>query len=395
MTDLKDRIRGMIYGQCLGDAIGLITEFKHKVDKPEIKFPYTESIRNFPPNDWTDDSDHMILVMQSITERGELEVKDIAAKLKNWVSYGFPELGDTAGLGLGGTMSMVINHQKFLEDPIYAAEEIWYRSGKKLASNGSLMRTSILSAMQDYDTVITMSAKLSCVTHADPRCVAACVLLNHVLYGLLHNPNGHIDGKLIDAVKAARPHISREESPGHDFTMRHQPTPRIYWDERFKTREDELAWWVKTGYTQPVSALGLDELGKIGFVFKCLGAAIYAMQVIKYAQNYNMTPSFRRTIIKIAAECGDADTNCAVAGAVMGAYLGYRRLPQNWIRALPHREWLDKQIDAFFAIYFDGHSEKSNEPGERNTKSDLVADLIDLAGPSNLSTNQLESQYTL
>jgi ADP-ribosylglycohydrolase len=59
----EDRIIGMIYGHAIGDAVGLTTEFKFQRDKPKVEFPYSTNIRNFPICDWTEDTDHMIIVM--------------------------------------------------------------------------------------------------------------------------------------------------------------------------------------------------------------------------------------------------------------------------------------------------------------------------------------------
>lgn len=41
---------------------------------------------------------------------------------------------------------------------------------------------------------------------------------------------------------------------------------------------------------------------------------------------------------------GDADTNCAVAGALLGCKLGVSKIPDSWLKGLCHKEWLDKQI---------------------------------------------------
>jgi len=43
---------------------------------------------------------------------------------------------------------------------------------------------------------------------------------------------------------------------------------------------------------------------------------------------------------------GDADTNCAVAGSLLGAYLGVEALPSHWIDGLAHREWLEQKGEA-------------------------------------------------
>ena len=42
---------------------------------------------------------------------------------------------------------------------------------------------------------------------------------------------------------------------------------------------------------------------------------------------------------------GDADTNGAVAGALLGCKLGASALPPSWLHGLKHKDWLDQHID--------------------------------------------------
>lgn len=351
-----DKIIGTIYGHALGDAIGLITEFKFKRDKPKIEFPYKEPIRGFPVCDWTDDTDHLILVMLSMIENEfKFNSLDIAKKLKDWVGTGFKELGDTVGQGLGGTMNMVLTHPKFLENPAQAANEIWYNSGKKLASNGSLMRTSIIGALPHPVMIEKWAAMLSSITHADPRCITSCVIQSLIVGNLIYRGAklpSHVDIILMESVKIACKYITEDNTVVFE-EMRHQPTPKAYLDTNFKNREDELSYWVQTAYTKNIGDLNLDEMVKIGYVFKCLACSIYTLQVIKMALTESKVPSFKKVIIKIASECGDADTNCAVAGATLGAYLGYSKLPQEWINALPNKDWLNNIIATFIEKFIE------------------------------------------
>ena len=55
---------------------------------------------------------------------------------------GFPELGDTSGMGIGTTTHAVISHDKFLTDPCEAARDVWECQGRNGAANGAVMRTS-------------------------------------------------------------------------------------------------------------------------------------------------------------------------------------------------------------------------------------------------------------
>ncbi len=339
---LRDKIRGMIFGQALGDAVGLKTEFKFKRDGAQAEFPYTEPIRNYPVCDWTDDTDNMILVMQSLISTGlKFDQMDFAARLKKWANGGFAELGDNYGNGIGGIISTVVGHEKFDTDPSAAAKDVWEKSGCIVAPNGSIMRACPISALDNW---FELSQELCKVTHTDPRCVASCVLYNYILYELLHCEKvslESIDKILFKGIEYARSMLA--DKPKQTPT---RGVPAVW---HCSDIEVDFSKYVEYGYTKPIAYLQLDQHGKIGYVFKTLGCAIYSLQVIKYAVGSGEVPSFKKTILKIANECGDADTNCAVAGAVLGAHLGYSALPSDWITALPHHQWLHPIVDQYLS----------------------------------------------
>lgn len=104
-ADLLDRIAGAIFGNCIGDAVGLATEFMNRkqaaaaygVDIRDIKvfsgfkrhlhMQYTDFVKDrhrarFPTGDWTDDSDQMLCIMESLLHHGgELHIHDIAYRI--------------------------------------------------------------------------------------------------------------------------------------------------------------------------------------------------------------------------------------------------------------------------------------------------------------------------
>ena len=116
---LVDRLLGCIYGQALGDAYGLSTEFEDREDVARkypncslIPFPdyvLTGHNRRWMRGDWTDDTDQWILILLTLMfHDGDERV--FAQKLTNWIYYGYPELGDHGGMGLGANVSQVIRH---------------------------------------------------------------------------------------------------------------------------------------------------------------------------------------------------------------------------------------------------------------------------------------------
>jgi hypothetical protein len=69
---------------------------------------------------------------------------DFAKRLLYWADHGFPELGDIAGMGIGATTEKVFQNPQFTVNPHAVAQGVWEGSGKTVAPNGGVMRTSIL-----------------------------------------------------------------------------------------------------------------------------------------------------------------------------------------------------------------------------------------------------------
>lgn len=347
---LLDHIRGTIYGNCIGDAIGLLTEFMTKKEAtyiygnyhekstlqkvketitgnklPELEYSmkYRDLHRErFATGDWTDDSDQMILILLSlVANNGQMDPVDYAKRLKRWCKEGFKELGDYGGMGIGSTTHSVLRHPQFLTDPHEAARYVWEYSGRYLAPNGGVMRTSILG-IHDFgniDGVIANTMAACKVTHADPRCIASCVAVTTAVAIMLQGKHlkksrdYDVDAVINEAYEYAR--ATLETAPE---------------DEELK----------KYMFAKSLDELKLDENGKIGYTYKCMGAGFWALR----------QDNFRAALEAIAYEGGDADTNGAVAGALLGCKLGANALPPTWLSGLKHKEWLDNHISTFLAL---------------------------------------------
>lgn len=347
--DLVDRIKGVIYGNCIGDAIGLLTEFMTKSEAAEIyrhrgivnkvkgyfstsqnKIHLEYEMKNndshrwrWETGDWTDDSDQMILILQSLLDnKGKMVPLDFAKKMKYWSRRGFPELGDIGGMGIGSTTHRVLHHPDFLTDPHKAAEYVWDSSGRFVAPNGGVMRTSILGVHNfgDINAVIENTKAACKVTHADPRCIASCVAVTTAIAMMLQGE------------------YFVEESGSYDVEALIE-TACSYASATLETEEQEEGL-KKHVFAKSLKNLQLDEHGKIGYTYKCLGAGIWSLR----------QDDFRAAIEDVAFEAGDADTNGAVAGALLGCKLGASKLPESWLNNLLNKAWLDEKIERFLAL---------------------------------------------
>lgn len=328
----REQIIATIYGQCIGDAIGLLTEFMSQEQARYVYSSYEELEydQKYPDGhrcrwecgDWTDDSDQMLLILQSLVDKqGEVDHKDFAERLRDWMFHGFAELGDNGGLGIGSTTLQTLCHPEFLKNPHKVSEDVWVRGKKKLAPNGGVMRTSILGIHDWWDTeeVIKNAETICKTTHHDPRCVTSAICVCAAIsYMLQRTPDHYKDGKydvdqiIGDVIKCARLNLPEDE-----------------WEE--------LGFYLKC---TNLEELDLSEPHSIGYTYKCLGAGFWALK----------QENFRDTIEAIVRSGGDADTNGAVAGALLACKLGsWSHIPQTWLN-LKHKEWLDKNIHEFLKL---------------------------------------------
>ncbi|KAF8948991.1 hypothetical protein BGZ52_006300 [Haplosporangium bisporale] len=211
---IRDRIRGALIGNAVGDAYGLATEFMLKRTAVELYgngpiafglepgYPvWEDSHRSISErNDFTDDTDQLLLMLQSLeqTADGTLHALNFAKKMAEWNDFGFPELG-TPARGIGYTVGQVLDHQEFRTNPHKAAFDIWNVAGRNLAPNGAVMRTAPVGVESFWDEprVVRNALAAAKITHADPRSIVAAlvsaVLISRLLRGGGQDPDADKD----------------------------------------------------------------------------------------------------------------------------------------------------------------------------------------------------------
>lgn len=340
---LVDKIKGLIFGNAIGDSLGIMTECfsaddsKRAWEGKEWKLMNSISPRDFPVGDWSDDTDQMILLIQCYLEENCLIPSKFAEKLVVWKNHGFAELGDTQGIGIGFTTKQVLEDENYNSNPFHVASKVWIiKNG--ISPNGSLMRTSVLGAInyKDIRKVLKQTIEASITTHPDPRGVTSCVVITSTIALLLQGVEENL-------VKETSLNI------GCVFLENYSLMFKEYLMKNFLDTGMMVYEMIENDVTLEVlrryasgridECLPLDKKD-MGYSYKCLGCAIWAFE-----QN-NWLESMQRIIL----EGGDTDTNAAVSGALLGCKLGFGNLPQDMYNELIHRDWLLEKVDALIEI---------------------------------------------
>ncbi|MDX2301608.1 MAG: ADP-ribosylglycohydrolase family protein [Microscillaceae bacterium] len=333
--ELIDQIKGLIFGQAIGDALGLGTELmtKKQVDYhyPQGLIDYHQIIQDkhrsrWKRGEWTDDTDQMLCIVESLLATKTVNSYNIATRIYDWAFQG--------GRGLGQTAYEVLTHPAFLSNPSAVAKEVWLKSNKNGAANGGIMRTAILGIWQYKDAnMIKYNAEKVCkITHYDPRCVGSCVVVSLAVSELLKG-NKNID-RLLSYLS--------EEADAYDARIREYISPQKYSNffvnalGHLVHQESEIP-----KLSSDITDLKLSEPDSLGYTLKAMGSGLWALA---YAESYE------DGISQIIHEGGDADTNASVAGALLGTKFGFSSIPKPWVSGLLRREYLEEKVQKLIQV---------------------------------------------
>jgi len=313
----------------------------------------------------------MILLKQTYIEtKGKFEPLKFADKLRNWEAHGFdtPPFNDACGLGIGMTVGSVLCHPLIISAPSLAAVHVWVNNHCNLASNGGVMRSAICGAAGhkdlDLEAVAQVSADICKVTHADPRCVASSVAVSIAAASLLSGSDITTSIHLAEQhsstwLQRSAARLPKEvcsnlkwcltalgQNPVHAKAANQVAEVQKEWESSSKTLEtstnqDALLLHI---HCHDISALNLENRRTMGFTYFALGSGFWALHQVLAGR------TFPDVVREIMIQGGDADTNAAVAGALIGAAVGYAALPKHLISGLRYGAWLNELVDQFLMV---------------------------------------------
>ena len=288
---LAQRVAGALLGHAAGDALGATTEF---LRREEVRRRWPEGHRTITgggslgwrPGQGTDDTDLTWAVLDAYLDNGSGDtlIEGAADRMLAWYQAGPRDIG--------GTTAAALSAYQAGRNPTTSGAAVADRA--MAAGNGSVMRALATGFVRTDPAQRAAEARqLSAITHADRRCVDACVaycdLVAHLLDGV----------EPLDAVTDIIEH-------GH------------------------VGVDVRQALAAAADAtLPAERLDTSGYVLATLQVAVWAVC---------QPGTLEDVLIQIVNLGGDADTTGAVAGGLLGARHGSEAIPTRWVDRLEYRE---------------------------------------------------------
>ena len=222
----------------------------------------------------------------------------IAHNFKTW-SCGNPK-------GIGEHTYKVLLIGDYEKEPIEVSKLIWEISGRKTAGNGGVMRTSIVGLFPK--DVEEWAANICRLTHYDPRCVGSCVIVSNMIHSLVYDDTAPSFQQILD------------------------------WGKKY---DDRIKDYIELARQDNLNVLELQDSNSMGYTLKTLAVGLWA---------YWHASSFEEGLLSVVNAGGDADTNAAVACAILGAKFGFQEIPKEYVRDLAHKNRLEDVIESLLSL---------------------------------------------
>lgn len=296
---VDDRVLGGLWGVHAGDSLGATHEFL-RWEEIVAGRPAGWRLRDIIGGGkyrWdigaaTDDTDLTLAVLDAYLDRRGFRLEQAAANMLAWRRGRPKDIGRATRDGLDRFAAS--------GDPRRAG------AGPGAAGNGSLMRCLPTAlARGDRTLRILESGEISAITHDDPLCVWSCVAYNEIAAALLEG------APVAGAVEAGRDAAATGRDPA---------------------AAQSVVGAIDEGRGLDLVALANDggnPYGKSGYVLHSLSLAVAAV----------LDPRpLEEVLIDVVHLGGDADTNGAIAGGLLGVRDGADAIPARWVNALQYAD---------------------------------------------------------
>ena len=302
--DKLDRIIGSIIGFAIGDAIAAPVEFAKKAEEVTGFIPaYKKGLKL---GQYTDDTQHLLISLDSLTENhGEVNLEDIATRLKKWYSHGARSIGRTTELAIQNLKRGVPPEKSGIDNPNACGSLALPR----------LIPYCLFSALLPYEQKLTSGEekRILGVTHAHKKVSNVGSLMHYYIQEMTHDRSA----------KATTLQIIDE----NDFLNR-------------KTRKKlEEVLVLAESEEKPTDVI--KKIGDSGYIEDVFYSALYCTLKSK---------NFKDSVLYAANGLGDADSRAAIAGTLSGLELGYSSIPQEWVLTLEDHKLLKKKAEELYML---------------------------------------------
>jgi ADP-ribosylglycohydrolase len=311
-----DGMMGLVVGDALGVPVQFMTrsEIRSRAQGP-VTGMESGGAYDMPDGTWSDDSSMALATMASLQDKKNVDLNDIMLQFVKWEVKGeYTPFGEA--FDEGNTCSSAIYDYIAHLDAATCGKKGEYANG-----NGALMR--ILPACLYYcdrqkkictseDEAIYGIHAISALTHNHLRSQMCCGIYYFMAKRL-------IDG----AGKAVQ--LQQLLQEGIDAGLK-------YYGKDIRNLT-EMAYLGRLFDLNELKDTPDEKILSSGYVIDTIEAAVWCLIT---------TDTLKDCLLKAVNLGDDTDTVAAVAGGLAGLYYGYEQIPEEWLKVIQRRDWIEE-----------------------------------------------------
>ncbi len=310
-VDYSDKIKSVLFGVAVGDALGVPVEFDSRkiINENPVKDMIGYGTYNLPPGTFSDDSSLTFCLAEALTQDFNLNV--IGQNFVKWCyqNYWTPR---------GNVFDIGITTRQAIER-LTKGERADLAGGFDVSSNGngSLMRILPLLFYifnKPIHERYEITKQVSSITHGHIRSVIACFyyleFARQIFYGI----------DKYDIYKNLQMEIS-----GHLNSLSINPSEISVFDRLLLANINELSQ---------------EQIYSSGYVLHTLEASIWCLLT---------TDNYKDAVLKAVNLGEDTDTTGAVTGGLAGLLYEFNTIPEKWVEKIARKKDIENLAERLAA----------------------------------------------
>ena len=311
-----NRLKNIIYGVAVGDAVGVPYEFNSRTEMQEEPCEDMIGFGTYhqPAGSWSDDTSLTLCLLDAICyQTGKIDFDKAKQNFIDWC-FNHKFTANNVRFDIGNTTFQAIRRMKRGTNLFSCGSKENTCNG-----NGSLMRISplipLLVNMKNIEDRFHLVEKVSCMTHGHVISIVGCHIYCEIMVNLWN------DMDKFDAVSKAVAILKEFYEDKNEIPFDISYKDAFYQYERI--------------FSKDFASLPEKQILSHGYVLATLEASLWSFLNAK---------DYKETVLLSVNLGDDTDTTAAIAGSMAGLYYGMKSIPDSWISTLLNKELIDETI---------------------------------------------------
>lgn len=337
---IREKISGCLFGGALGDALGYAVEF---ISYPTIQKRYGKNgIQNLDLSGKkaivSDDTQMTLFTMEGMLQGyGWTVFQGTEAKVEYYVYLSYLKWFQTQKMSLTFEIPLKwsskladvpeMNHLRAPGNTCLNALASGKMGTIEVPINnskgcGGVMRTAPLGFTKAFGSALLNGAKVAAITHGHPLGWIPAGMLSDIIFKIIYGEKRSLREIIEDSLA--------------DTVNQFKDCPDITYFEQLMRKAIDMSETDDDDVTT-IEALGGGWVGE-----EALAIAVYCC--LKYSND------MKKMLAVSVNHGGDSDSTGAIAGNILGAYLGMDAIPKDWLDQLEMVDVIQNQIDGMMLL---------------------------------------------